>query len=612
MSVTPSPEQLADLAQRSVTAEVVLILGPSGDFKRGVVQALGAALEAAGRAVWLLSATPGQPMAGPPACVALTTRSGEVERLTFVGTLDPLRQQGRYLAGLSRLMARRPEGAVALVDAPGVTRGYASEELIDHLMDVLCADRVVLLAEAPQGEALLEQLQGRAGVTAERLAPPKGLRRLSRSARKSRRTRLMDAWLEGAPIVTLAPGSYKVLGFRPERAEGWRGRVVGLLGDDGGTEAVGEVVGAEEVEGNSVALEVRARVDPARVRRLVVGTLHRDEQGRIVTWRPPEARRAQRAAPSGWTLADRVHIPVPVGWPTQAGSAAFQPRMLNALFGDPCLMLRHVQGGRALLFDLGWLEEKLPGKVLHGVTDIFISHAHMDHTHGLVTLLRSMMGPGGRVRLYGPPGFERHMASLLGTFRFNLLEEGPVFVVHTLVGEQVHVHELQCADPPTLERVEVREAPEGVLLRDDEVEVRAVEVQHSIPVLAFRAVTRSRERRGPKGPHHPAPRTFELAYVTDVADEPDNMARLLELARGVDLLVCEATFMEEDAARAAQTRHLTTRAAARLAREANVGRLVPFHVSVRYEDRPRAVFGELMGGFERVLPALWPEDERSG
>jgi len=66
-------------------------------------------------------------------------------------------------------------------------------------------------------------------------------------------------------------------------------------------------------------------------------------------------------------------------------------------------------------------------------------------------------------------------------------------------------------------------------------------------------------------------------------------------AHGADLLVHEATFMEEEAERARETGHSTARQAAELARAAEVKLLALTHVSPRYagpdiRDEARAVF----------------------
>jgi ribonuclease Z len=58
----------------------------------------------------------------------------------------------------------------------------------------------------------------------------------------------------------------------------------------------------------------------------------------------------------------------------------------------------------------------------------------------------------------------------------------------------------------------------------------------------------------------------------------------LELADGVDLLVCESTFLDDDAAMAADYGHLTARQAGRIAAEAGARRLVLSHFSQRYPD----------------------------
>jgi ribonuclease Z len=58
----------------------------------------------------------------------------------------------------------------------------------------------------------------------------------------------------------------------------------------------------------------------------------------------------------------------------------------------------------------------------------------------------------------------------------------------------------------------------------------------------------------------------------------------LELAAGVDLLVCESTFLSAEADLADVSGHLTAAQAARLAAEAGARRLVLTHFSQRHPD----------------------------
>ena len=71
-----------------------------------------------------------------------------------------------------------------------------------------------------------------------------------------------------------------------------------------------------------------------------------------------------------------------------------------------------------------------------------------------------------------------------------------------------------------------------------------------------------------------------MAFVMDtvLCDEA------LQLARGVDLLVCESTFLHADAALAEQYGHLTARQAGELAAAAGARRLCISHFSARYPD----------------------------
>mgnify|MGYP000691814376 CR=1 FL=1 len=59
----------------------------------------------------------------------------------------------------------------------------------------------------------------------------------------------------------------------------------------------------------------------------------------------------------------------------------------------------------------------------------------------------------------------------------------------------------------------------------------------------------------------------------------------LELAKGVDVMVHEATLDMAMEAKANSRGHSSTRQAAALAREAGVGKLIITHVSSRYDDK---------------------------
>jgi len=80
------------------------------------------------------------------------------------------------------------------------------------------------------------------------------------------------------------------------------------------------------------------------------------------------------------------------------------------------------------------------------------------------------------------------------------------------------------------------------------------------------------------GPFKPGTR---LVHVGDVGQTEN----LIEVCRGVDTLVIEATYLDKDADMARQFAHLTARQAAQLALQAGVRDLILTHLSRRYRER---------------------------
>jgi ribonuclease Z len=326
----------------------------------------------------------------------------------------------------------------------------------------------------------------------------------------------------------------------------------------------------------------------------------------------------------------------------------FQARLVNGVWGDPgvCVDLKFQR--RALLFDIGDVQS-LSTRVLLRVSDVFVSHTHMDHFAGFDHLLRVCLGRDTGVRMYGPPNFISQVEHKLAAYTWNLVQNYSVDFI-------VEAHELhrdgKIARARFRSRDQFRREPlddvltsDGVLLEDEQFRVRAVGLaHHDITSLAFRFEERTHinvwknrlEERGlPTGPwltelkrlaRTGAPddtpmrirwrtrdgsreETFPLGelkrdvlefvpgqavcYVTDVSGDAHNAARIAEFVANADLLFIEAVFLEADAEMAASKAHLTTTQAGAIARSASVREAEPFHFSARYrghEEEQRAEF----------------------
>jgi ribonuclease Z len=270
------------------------------------------------------------------------------------------------------------------------------------------------------------------------------------------------------------------------------------------------------------------------------------------------------------------------------------------------LLLR--RGGERLLFDCaeGTQRQLMRSAVgLPDLEEIFITHFHADHYLGLPGMLKTFALRQRDVPLtvYGPPGLRDLFSSLgrvFGKLSYPLelveLRAGDtldrdgyrilVFPVHhgvSAVGYAVVEHVRPGRfDVETADALGVPNGPErGALQRGDSITLADGRVLTPDSVLG--------EARAGR----------RIVIAGDTA--PTETVRIL--AEDADVLVHEATFLEDERERAADTLHSTALQAAEIARDAKVRLLALTHVSPRY-------FGpELAREAREIFPAtIVPRD----
>jgi ribonuclease Z len=329
----------------------------------------------------------------------------------------------------------------------------------------------------------------------------------------------------------------------------------------------------------------------------------------------------------------------------------FDPVLINNPFGDPGLYVDLVFERRALLFDLGDLSQVPPRKLLR-VSDVFVTHRHMDHFVGFDQLLRLLLGREKTVGIYGPPGLVDAIEHKLRAYSWNLIEsyEGNLVfrVTETdLAGKLLSAAYSSCA---RFARSEAKsgQSEEGLLVQEPGLQIRSAMLDHGEAVLAFALEERAHinvwrnkvEAMGlavgpwlrafkeavlsarPDGtlievawrdPAKDRPASIPLGllkneimkvtagrtivYVVDCSFTDANVGKIVWLAKNADILFIETTFLEADSALAKARRHLTARQAGTIARLAGAKRIVTLHHSPRYKDEGHRLTEEAQAAF---------------
>lgn len=171
-------------------------------------------------------------------------------------------------------------------------------------------------------------------------------------------------------------------------------------------------------------------------------------------------------------------------------SHRFDPQLIHGPFGDPGLYVDLIFERRALLFDLGDLGTLSPRKLLR-VSDVFVTHRHMDHFAGFDDLLRCAFGREKMVAIYGPPGMIDAVEHKLRAYSWNLIggyEGNPLFCV-TEVDESGRLARARFPGQTSFEREGQAESTcdDGLLLREPDFDVHCAMLESRHPNACLRA-----------------------------------------------------------------------------------------------------------------------------
>jgi len=282
------------------------------------------------------------------------------------------------------------------------------------------------------------------------------------------------------------------------------------------------------------------------------------------------------------------------------GTAAAVP---SAERGSPALLI--ARGPARFLVDCGEGTQRQMMRAqlgFRGLGHVLLTHLHLDHVAGLAGLLatRQLYQLEGAIEVIGSGEtvsfVRRYLSDTIGSelgagYRLRAVSPGLVLpqagwritafpVAHRGTESLGYLFEEETRRallPDRLDALGVPEGPERATLA------------RGLPVVLAdgRSV-------GPEMVQGPSVAGTKLAIVGDA----EEVSSLVEPVRRADALVIEATFLERDAGLARARGHLTAKAAARLAGEAEIGDLLLTHISGRY--KPGEILSEAGSIFPRV------------
>ena len=222
------------------------------------------------------------------------------------------------------------------------------------------------------------------------------------------------------------------------------------------------------------------------------------------------------------------------------------------------------------------------------IRHIFISHLHGDHFFGLPGIISTfrLLGREAELHIYGPKGIKQlitlylklgeswtnyplHFHELTSK-ESELIFEDEKVTVHTIpLNHRIYTNGYLFREKPGLRKLNVTEAEKYAI---DKSYYQRIKSGKDIVLEDGTVIPNEKLTFDPDPPK-------SYAFCSDTSYKPE----IVPLIKKVDVLYHEATFQEQHKHLAETTGHSTAMDAARIAKEAEVKKLILGHYSTRYD-----------------------------
>ncbi|PLX71024.1 MAG: ribonuclease Z [Denitrovibrio sp.] len=321
----------------------------------------------------------------------------------------------------------------------------------------------------------------------------------------------------------------------------------------------------------------------------------------------------------------------------------YEITQVNSPFEDTAFFMRNVYKPDALLFDCGRIGALSNSDVL-SITEILISHTHIDHFYGFDRILRGTLLSGKKFRVFGPPGIIKNVQGKIDSYTWNLIKSYPVSyevielnedenefktagfsaangfereegsikrselrlsgdfrLDFTFFDHRVPSVGYRVTEPPMVSVVKEKIATNGFVsgkwLAELKDKVLAGELSGKIEAETSDGLKLMSVGDVAEKIIEPV-KSQSVTYITDIAPSFENVQKAIKFANDSTVLLIEGMFMKKDVLHANFKKHLTLDLSKYIYHESGSELARFFHFTSRYDSCKKELYDMLYKGMK--------------